>query len=648
MYLIYGSRGWVGGQLTDLLSARGIKWVGGMARCDDRGAVAAELEAVRPERVIMLIGRTHGTINGKQFPTIDYLEQPGKIVENVRDNYVAPLTVVEECARLGIHCTYLGTGCIFTYDDWDGFHPPQHRCPSEADSVAGREADGVDDDEAPTFAGSGYSAVKGRLDQDLERWLPGCLVLRLRMPISDKPEGRNFITKIVGYPKICSIINSMSDLPSLLPLMVSMIGAKKVGRYNFTNPGSISHNEVLAMYRGTCDAGFSWSNWTETEQAAQLAAGRSNTTLKTDKLRAAAAELGVELPPIDVAVKRSLREYSKGVCGVRMLVTGGCGFIGSHFVNAVVRRGDADMLVNLDALKLEGGVSRVGGDVRSAHRYRFIEGDICDLGLMKNVLRDWRITHVVHFAAQSHVTRSFEDSLEYTRDNVVGTHTLLEAARQYVADGGKIAKIVHVSTDEVYGDSELGEGAEHFTEHSVLCPTNPYAATKAGAELIARSYRESFGLPVVVTRGNNVYGPNQLDEKLIPRFLGLAKGGKKLTVEGDGSCVRAFMHVDDAVEAFRAVVKEGSVGEVYNIGCDEGAELSVMEVAQLVVRLVHGPDAAVEDWVEYVPDRPYNDKRYYISNGKLRGLGWIPQMVDFEAGLLSMVSGEIQMDIERS
>ena len=404
--------------------------------------------------------------------------------------------------------------------------------------------------------------------------------------------------------------------------------------------GALSHNEILSMYKEVCDPGFTWSNWTEEEQSKVLAAGRSNTTLRTNKLRQVAHELEVELPPIDVAVLRSLGHYARGVSGVRMLVTGGCGFIGSHFVNAVVRRGVADMVVNVDALKLEGGVSRVAADVRSSFRYRFVEGDICDLKLMKQLLRSWRITHVVHFAAQSHVTRSFEQSLDYTKDNVVGTHTLLEAIRQYSIDGGKIAKIVHVSTDEVYGDSELGEGAEHFTEHSVLCPTNPYAATKAGAELIARSYRESFGLPVVVTRGNNVYGPGQLDEKLVPRFLGLAKAGKKLTVEGDGSCVRAFMHVDDAVEAFLSVVREGKIGEIYNIGCDEGAELSVMEVAKLVGKFVHGEEGpeALDKWVEFVPDRPYNDKRYYISNAKLRGLGWEPKKLDFEATLRDMLS----------
>jgi dTDP-glucose 4,6-dehydratase len=639
MHLIYGHRGWIAGQLTKLLDARGEGWVGGAARADDRAAVAAELEAVRPSRVVLLIGRTHGVIDGREYPTIDYLEQPGKIVENVRDNYIAPKTVVEECVRLGIHCTYLGTGCIFTYDDAAGAEAV-HPCPSDDWEVRDRECDGVDDDELATFAGSGYSAVKGLLDRDLGGLLGGCLVLRLRMPISDGAEGRNFVTKIAGYEKVCSIQNSMSDLPSLLPLMVAMIGAGEVGRYNFTNPGTLSHNEVLTLYREICDPGFTWNNWTEAEQSLVLAAGRSNTTLKTGKLQAVAAKLGVELPPIDVAIQRSLVEYAqRGVTGVRMLVTGGCGFIGSHFVNAVMGRGLADLVVNVDAMHPVASHSRVDPETQRSFRYRFVQGDVGDLALMKKLLVGWRITHVVHFAAQSHVTRSFEESLEYTRDNVVGTHTLLEAVRQ-LPEGAGIKKFVHVSTDEVYGDSDVGEGADHFTEQSVLCPTNPYAATKAAAELIARAYRESFGVPVVVTRGNNVYGPGQHEEKLVPRFLALAKAGEKLTIEGDGSCVRAFMHVDDAVEAFLAVVDRGVVGEVYNIGCDEGAEVSVMEVARLVTELTSsGGDGRAwpEDCVEFVPDRPYNDKRYYISNAKLRGLGWEPRRTDFAAGLAEMV-----------
>jgi len=316
-----------------------------------------------------------------------------------------------------------------------------------------------------------------------------------------------------------------------------------------------------------------------------------------------------------------------------MLVTGGAGFIGSHFVNSVVASRGADRLVNVDALQECSDLGRINDAVSNSGTYRSVHGCTTELQPMLQLMREERITHVVHFAAQSHVTRSFEQSLEYTRDNVFGTHVLLEAARQY----GALTKFIHVSTDEVYGDSAFGDEVSTFTEQSTLCPTNPYAATKASSELIARSYFASFGIPVVVTRGNNVYGPNQHEEKLIPRFISLAQKGKQLTIEGDGSCVRAFMHVDDTVSAFTAIVEHGKPGETYNIGCDDGAEHTVMGVAQLVVGLVHGTHARLEEHIEYVADRPYNDKRYYISNAKLRSLGWAPERLDFAAGVAELV-----------
>ncbi len=631
VWLVYGARGWIGGQVTALLTDQGIEWRAGRARCDDRAAVHEELLQYKAmdspvERVLLFIGRTHGVIGDKKYPTIDYLEQEGRLVENIRDNYAAPRTVIEVCARHNIHCTYLGTGCIFTYDDC-------HGAPSNMSSVMAREAGGVTDDEPPSFTGSAYSTVKGRLDTDLEQYLPNTLVLRLRMPISDSPSKRNFITKIATYPRICSIQNSMSVLPSLLPLLVGMARSKKVGRYNFTNPGVISHNEILAMYRDKCDPAFVWSNWTEEEQRTQLAAGRSNTALDTTKLRETAFALGIELPRVDTAIARALDSYAQHTTGVRMLVTGGAGFIGSHFVNRVVAARAADRLVNVDALQECSDLSRVTEAVSNSSVYRFVHASTTNLQAMLQLMQEERITHVVHFAAQSHVTRSFEESLEYTRDNVLGTHVLLEAARQY----GSLVKFVHVSTDEVYGDSPFGDDVDTFTEQSTLCPTNPYAATKASSELIARSYFASFGVPVVVTRGNNVYGPRQHEEKLIPRFISLSHAGKKLTIEGDGSCVRAFMHVEDAVAAFVAVVDRGELGQTYNIGCDEGCEHSVMDVARLVVGLVHGTHARLEDHVEYVPDRPYNDKRYYISNAKLRSLGWSPERLDFATGVSELV-----------
>jgi dTDP-glucose 4,6-dehydratase len=228
-----------------------------------------------------------------------------------------------------------------------------------------------------------------------------------------------------------------------------------------------------------------------------------------------------------------------------------------------------------------------------------------------------KITHVIHFAAQSHVQSSFEDSLQFTHDNVLGTHTLLECCRKY----GNIKKFIHVSTDEVYGESMNTIEEQKKTEHSILCPTNPYAATKAGAELIAQSYNHSYKMPIIITRGNNVFGPNQYPEKLIPRFIKLLQEDKKVTIQGDGSAIRAFLHSYDTARAFEIILEKGNVGEIYNIGCDEGMEYSVMDIAKILIKLIKKTDD-YDKWIEYIEDRPFNDRRYYISNQKVKDLGW--------------------------
>ena len=162
---------------------------------------------------------------------------------------------------------------------------------------------------------------------------------------------------------------------------------------------------------------------------------------------------------------------------------------------------------------------------------------------------------------------------------------------------------------------------KHKTEHSILCPTNPYAATKAGAELIAQSYNHSFNMPIIITRGNNVYGPNQYPEKVIPRFIQQLQNGEKVTIQGDGSCIRAFMHVFDTADAFMTILEKGKIGEIYNIGCDEGMEYSILDVAKLLIKNIQKTDN-YDKWITYIEDRPFNDQRYYISNQKLKDLGW--------------------------
>jgi dTDP-glucose 4,6-dehydratase len=261
-------------------------------------------------------------------------------------------------------------------------------------------------------------------------------------------------------------------------------------------------------------------------------------------------------------------------------------------------------------------VSNVNEEIRHSKRYRLVKGNLCYYDLIKHILEAYKIDEIIHFAAQSHVQNSFEDSIQYTTDNVLGTHTLLECCRKY----GKIKKFIHISTDEVYGESMLEEN-EKKNEGSVLCPTNPYAATKASAELIAKSYYHSFKMPIIITRGNNVYGPNQYPEKLIPRFIKLLSEGKKVTIQGDGSNVRAFLHVEDVASAVKVILENGKIGDVYNIGSDDKDEYTVLQIAHLLIEKIV-KTTEYDKWIEYIDDRPFNDKRYYISNQKVKDLGW--------------------------
>ena len=222
---------------------------------------------------------------------------------------------------------------------------------------------------------------------------------------------------------------------------------------------------------------------------------------------------------------------------------------------------------------------------------------------------------IFNFAAQSHVDNSFNDAIQFTTDNTLATHVLVESCRKYIPN----VEFIHFSTDEVYGETTKDDPVKEET--CVLKPTNPYSASKAAAEMIIRSYIESFGMNIKIIRCNNVYGPNQYPEKLIPKFKRLLQDGKKCTLHGTNSSniKRAFMHVDDVVEAVDVVWKRGLPGEVYNIASDD--ELSVLEVTKLIIEIVKGTKN-YDEWITYVEDRPFNDSRYHICGDKLKALGW--------------------------
>lgn len=305
-----------------------------------------------------------------------------------------------------------------------------------------------------------------------------------------------------------------------------------------------------------------------------------------------------------------------------LLVTGGCGFIGSNFINRFVITHPDVHLYNID--KMDYCANERSVQVRDKPNYHFIRGDICNTDLIMHIFVTHDIDTVLNFAAQSHVDNSFGNSMTFTRNNVLGTHNLLECARVF----GKISKFIHVSTDEVYG-----EVLKSQREHDMLNPTNPYAATKAAAEFIVKSYTLSFGLPCIITRGNNVYGKFQYPEKVIPRFTMLLCNGRKLTIQGKGTNTRTFIHAEDVARGFETIVDKGVIGEIYNIG--SRTEKSVMEVAKLVIGALK-PGENPDNYIEYVPDRDFNDLRYDIDSSKLQELGW-KEEVDFEKGFADTV-----------
>lgn len=254
---------------------------------------------------------------------------------------------------------------------------------------------------------------------------------------------------------------------------------------------------------------------------------------------------------------------------------------------------------------------------------KFVKGDLRSVDLLNHLFVSEKIDVVLHFAAQSHVDNSFGNSFEFTKNNIEGTHSLLESVRL----AGTVSRFLHVSTDEVYGESSFEMDTSNTEHASLLAPTNPYSATKAGAEMLVMAYGRSYGLPYIITRGNNVYGPNQYPEKAIPKFSILAMRGDKIPIHGNGLATRSYMHVDDATTAFDTILRKGELSHVYNIGAHE--ERTVLSVAQDVCKLLNRD---VDATITHVKDRAFNDRRYFIDCSKLLALGW-SQRKSWQLGL---------------
>lgn len=316
----------------------------------------------------------------------------------------------------------------------------------------------------------------------------------------------------------------------------------------------------------------------------------------------------------------------------RILVTGGGGFIGSNFIHYYMRRHPEDQLLNLDLLTYAGNLENLR-EVQDLPNYSFVRGDIVDEALLKELFDRYAFDYVVHFAAESHVDRSIEDPNLFLRTNVLGTQTLLNAAKQswnlnpsdkYSTDYRDGVAYVQVSTDEVYG--ALGpEGL--FTETMPLAPNSPYSASKASADLIVRAFHQTFGFPAMITRCSNNYGPYQFPEKLIPLMIHNALVGKELPIYGDGRQIRDWLYVEDHCSAIDTVLRRGEKGRIYNIGGNN--EMANIEIVRLILDRL-GKD---ESLIRYVKDRPGHDRRYAIDNSRITSeLGWTPAYT-FQEGI---------------
>jgi dTDP-glucose 4,6-dehydratase len=305
-----------------------------------------------------------------------------------------------------------------------------------------------------------------------------------------------------------------------------------------------------------------------------------------------------------------------------ILVTGGMGFIGSNFVRHLLAAHPAIRVVNLDKLTYAGNLRNLT-DCAGNARHVFVRGDICDEKMVVEVLKAQGVETIVHFAAETHVDRSILEADDFIRTNVQGTRTLLDAARK-----AGIRCFLHISTDEVYGS--LGRSGA-FTEDSPLLPNSPYAASKAGADTLARAYHRTFALPVIITRTCNNYGPYQFPEKFIPLMIVNALRGEPLPIYGDGLYVREWLHVEDHCRALVRILAAGEIGEVYNIGSTE--ERVNLDVSREILALT----GRSESLLRHVKDRPGHDRRYALDSTKIRRqLGWAPA-IPFREGLRQTV-----------
>lgn len=310
-----------------------------------------------------------------------------------------------------------------------------------------------------------------------------------------------------------------------------------------------------------------------------------------------------------------------------VLITGGCGAIGSCVVNYLKKTYTSTRFVNIDAITY---CARKENIEEPYDNYILYEGDICNVDFVRYIFKQEKPSLVIHLAAETHVDQSFGNSFRFTQTNIMGTHTLLECIRHL----GGVKQFIHMSTDEVYGsvnDDEI------CTEKSMFAPSNPYSATKAGAEMLCHAFLKSFYLPIIIVRCNNAISPYQHSEKLIPQCIECLLNNRKIKVHGEGHAKRTFIHATDIAKALDIIASSGTIGEIYNIGTT--MEYDVLSVIQEILHQMK-PEEKSYDWIEHVPDRAFQDYRYSIDSTALRNLGWNDE-ISFKDAIVDVIQFKI-------
>ena len=660
-WLLYGGKGFLGGQFVCILNEL---YPNDLIRISDQriknttnlSGVEQELKEWNPTHVIIVLGRTHGP----GYSNIDYLEQKGRLAENLADNLFAPLVLaaVAEQYESVQHITYIGTGCIF--DAGLACSPESCRSLFREDSV-------------PNFFGSQYSVVKGFVDQLFQiffqriRHSKKILQVRIRMPVTGTPHERNLITKLRSFSEIISIPNSMTIIPQLFPILIQLIVKDQTcGTLNLVNPNGIRHDEILNLFSPPFRSTFKVVDLDE-HDLKLVQARRTNNVLRTDRLEMLCDKYNLPLLSVREGVKQMVSEFERWLQisssnpsfsleyspteGCEFIVTGGCGFIGSHLVEFLYDKYPMVRIINVDCLTYCGLEENVPDRIRNdVNRYHLLKIDISDREMLREHVFEvfHRIEIIFHLAAESAVDLSFNNTSHFLKTNVMGTDNLCHLTCTYQKKyAGRMLRFIHMSTDEVYGGKDSCPHTP-LDERSPFNPTNPYASSKVAAEAFVRSYEHSFHLPSVIVRSNNVYGTRQYPEKVIPKFILQRFLGKRLTVHGKGESIRDFIHVSDVCSALDCVMRKGVQHQVYNIASKK--PLTMLQLAELVVSKVHPKEDHISfmeedekhtEAIEFVRDRNFNDERYYLDDSRLRSLGWKCEKT-FEQGFQECIDWYIQ------